>query len=219
MKSLFFGIVLILLLGVAGFFYRNILERDQPPPPVACTMEAKVCPDGSAVGRTGPSCEFTACPFPNAEDPDISLGFVVPEAYTANADVIGPDITLRAVFEKPSLSPSVAHTITVRRYAIAEGETADDVILAHTRYQPADMQAEDFSRFDTESIGGKTFRHTVIERFEGQIQSAYFLTRVTDVLMFEVIERDVVDWMEPTLSIKDLPEHAALRAMLGTITP
>ena len=31
-------------------------------PPVACTMEAKLCPDGSAVGRTGPNCEFAPCP-------------------------------------------------------------------------------------------------------------------------------------------------------------
>jgi hypothetical protein len=32
------------------------------PQPTACTQEAKVCPDGSSVGRTGPNCEFTACP-------------------------------------------------------------------------------------------------------------------------------------------------------------
>jgi hypothetical protein len=30
--------------------------------PQACTEEAKVCPDGSAVGRTGPNCEFAPCP-------------------------------------------------------------------------------------------------------------------------------------------------------------
>ena len=30
--------------------------------PVACTMEAKLCPDGSAVGRSGPRCEFAKCP-------------------------------------------------------------------------------------------------------------------------------------------------------------
>lgn len=29
---------------------------------VACTMEAKICPDGSAVGRSGPKCEFSPCP-------------------------------------------------------------------------------------------------------------------------------------------------------------
>lgn len=30
----------------------------------ACTMEAKICPDGSSVGRTGPNCEFAVCPTP-----------------------------------------------------------------------------------------------------------------------------------------------------------
>jgi hypothetical protein len=29
---------------------------------VACTMEAKLCPDGSSVGRSGPNCEFAPCP-------------------------------------------------------------------------------------------------------------------------------------------------------------
>lgn len=29
---------------------------------VQCTMEAKLCPNGSAVGRTGPNCEFAKCP-------------------------------------------------------------------------------------------------------------------------------------------------------------
>ncbi len=29
---------------------------------VACTMEAKICADGSSVGRVGPHCEFEACP-------------------------------------------------------------------------------------------------------------------------------------------------------------
>lgn len=30
---------------------------------LACTAEAKLCPDGSYVGRTGPSCEFADCPL------------------------------------------------------------------------------------------------------------------------------------------------------------
>jgi hypothetical protein len=29
---------------------------------VACTLDAKVCPDGSYVGRTAPDCAFAACP-------------------------------------------------------------------------------------------------------------------------------------------------------------
>ena len=35
------------------------------PQPVACTQEAKQCADGSYVGRTGPNCEFSACPSPS----------------------------------------------------------------------------------------------------------------------------------------------------------
>jgi len=29
---------------------------------IACPMDAKLCPDGSYVSRTGPNCEFAACP-------------------------------------------------------------------------------------------------------------------------------------------------------------
>ena len=29
---------------------------------VVCTTDAKICPDGSAVGRSGPRCEFAPCP-------------------------------------------------------------------------------------------------------------------------------------------------------------
>ena len=31
-------------------------------PPQACTEEAKLCLDGTAVGRTEPNCEFAPCP-------------------------------------------------------------------------------------------------------------------------------------------------------------
>ena len=40
----------------------NSAGPSQQPPGPACTREAKICPDGSAVGRTGPNCEFAACP-------------------------------------------------------------------------------------------------------------------------------------------------------------
>ncbi len=34
---------------------------------VACTLDAKLCPDGSAVGRSGPNCEFAPCPGENID--------------------------------------------------------------------------------------------------------------------------------------------------------
>ncbi len=49
-----------------------------PPPAsdggVVCAMEAKMCPDGSYVGRTGPKCEFSACPLPAASGTSGSSG-------------------------------------------------------------------------------------------------------------------------------------------------
>jgi hypothetical protein len=39
------------------------------PPATACTEEAKVCPDGSAVGRSGPNCEFAPCPGEGSSAP------------------------------------------------------------------------------------------------------------------------------------------------------
>lgn len=63
-------IVLILLLVaiVAGFFFflDSIMDKLITVPvvvePVACTQEAKLCPDGSSVGRTGTNCAFAECP-------------------------------------------------------------------------------------------------------------------------------------------------------------
>ena len=43
--------------------------RGEGEEPVFCTMDAKMCPDGSYVGRQGPSCEFAACTNPSALTP------------------------------------------------------------------------------------------------------------------------------------------------------
>jgi hypothetical protein len=47
----------------------------------ACTMEAKLCPDGSAVGRSGPNCEFAACPS-SSLDPKNATYIVNGQAVT-----------------------------------------------------------------------------------------------------------------------------------------
>jgi hypothetical protein len=39
---------------------------EQKKDDVACTTDAKQCPDGSYVGRSGPNCEFAACPGEDA---------------------------------------------------------------------------------------------------------------------------------------------------------
>lgn len=41
-----------------GVWYSKPVDSDL----VMCTQDARQCPDGSYVGRVGPSCEFAACP-------------------------------------------------------------------------------------------------------------------------------------------------------------
>ncbi len=45
----------------------NFIEEmiDESPPGrdgAACTMDAKICPDGTSVGRIPPNCDFAPCP-------------------------------------------------------------------------------------------------------------------------------------------------------------
>ncbi|MDD4531258.1 MAG: hypothetical protein PHH21_00955 [Candidatus Pacebacteria bacterium] len=52
-------IMAIIVASMSGFLiWKNLNQRT-----VMCTQEAKLCPDGSYVGRTGPKCEFKECPF------------------------------------------------------------------------------------------------------------------------------------------------------------
>lgn len=41
----------------------SLLRSRTKPAIQACTLEVKICPDGSSVGRTGPKCQFTLCPI------------------------------------------------------------------------------------------------------------------------------------------------------------
>ena len=59
------NIVIVVLLAVIVILLAmnfKFNKQEDAPQYVMCTAEAKLCPDGSAVGRTGPKCEFAACP-------------------------------------------------------------------------------------------------------------------------------------------------------------
>lgn len=60
MQKLF--IVGLLIFIIAGGAYYLGRQTNSKPSYKACTMEAKICPDGSGVGRVGPNCEFAECP-------------------------------------------------------------------------------------------------------------------------------------------------------------
>lgn len=63
-KKIFIDLV-IMLIVLVGFWVGWKLRSGEGPggeKPVACTMEAKLCSDGSSIGRVPPKCDFAACP-------------------------------------------------------------------------------------------------------------------------------------------------------------
>ncbi len=76
-KLIIAGVVVLIFIGIVGALgeYNRFesaddmgvgpgygIDNDGYDGGVSCTMEAKLCPDGSYVGRTGPNCEFSPCP-------------------------------------------------------------------------------------------------------------------------------------------------------------
>ena len=79
---MFVGFFLIMIFGIGGYFLGKSSNKSQviiptisPTPTIflsptnipnnntVCTQDAKQCPDGSYVSRTGPKCEFSPCPI------------------------------------------------------------------------------------------------------------------------------------------------------------
>lgn len=81
------GLIFVIFLAVSGSYFLG--KSSNPTVPLlsptdvqqkTCTSEAKICPDGSSLVRTGPNCEFTPCPTisntkitlsPQKQTPDI----------------------------------------------------------------------------------------------------------------------------------------------------
>lgn len=74
---LIFVIVVFVLGGLLYIYNPEPIEYKSPEESdVVCTMDTKLCPDGTYVGRSGPNCEFKECPAsstPIFEDGTINI--------------------------------------------------------------------------------------------------------------------------------------------------
>jgi serpin B len=102
-------LLLVALLLLAGCAQVN--------PPQGCTQEARVCPDGSAVGRAGPNCTFAPCP-----------NCTCPQGYIQEADVCNP----ACYYSTPRcLMPSI---LCNRTQGNASVESSSSVVDANNRF-------------------------------------------------------------------------------------
>ncbi len=70
---------------------------------LACTMEAKQCPDGSWVGRSGSSCAFAACPSasssatstpPHRDPKPVPVSNIRIYSITPKSGLVGTEVTV-----------------------------------------------------------------------------------------------------------------------------
>ena len=70
-------VFILAILGIAGWYFFFLIPNNTAEP-VACTQEAKQCPDGSYVSRVGTNCEFAPCTSEalceGGECPNIDIG-------------------------------------------------------------------------------------------------------------------------------------------------
>ena len=88
---------------ILGMKYQSAIQQINTPIPtlppdqgVACTMDAMICPDGTAVGRVPPRCEFQACPtsanaIPTGAPCGGIAGRMCPVNYVCEVDRSYPD--------------------------------------------------------------------------------------------------------------------------------
>jgi hypothetical protein len=66
-KILLFIFLLLVIIGLI-FSFKTYFYKDENKETVFCSQDAKLCPDGSYVGRSGPNCEFNSCPIDYEEE-------------------------------------------------------------------------------------------------------------------------------------------------------
>jgi len=52
-------VLIIIIISASVMYFISGYSQNNT---AVCTFEARTCPDGSSVGRSGPKCEFSPCP-------------------------------------------------------------------------------------------------------------------------------------------------------------
>lgn len=127
-----FIILGIIFFGIRGGITRiNSAKTPTIPDGVACTMEAKMCPDGSYVGRVGPSCQFAACPVTGTPHTPVTTTY-----NTSIGQVAGSSLFNIAPFEivEESRCPIDVQciqqgTVRVKAHVFHNGTTTDEIFI------------------------------------------------------------------------------------------
>lgn len=188
-KSLLIGMATFALGAVVGLFL-----LDTKNDTVACPQDAKLCEDGSAVGRVGPSCVFAECPSvsPNETVGNFSrMGVITMNNPGQKEDVPyliyeepgAPALSVELVFTETSMCET---SVGERSACNAEGMTTDVFVGERVRIEGVETNGT-VSVLELVSMGDGS----VVSNegsFEVSIGSTWTLSDETTVTPREVVE-------------------------------
>ena len=165
-------IIAVAIIAALGGYIVLSKKSFGPGGQVACTQEAKLCPDGTAVGRTGPNCEFAACPgaMPSSVAHSTSSGQFetdVSNWKTYRNEKYGFEVMYPSLFSIQEKAPLGLDHIQTIYYKEHKGNYIEITTLEKDDGQPFIAKTQDsFSRFveqRTASGGGVVFVRRVGE--------------------------------------------------------
>jgi hypothetical protein len=184
MKALLIVIILALVGALGYIVYDKVLYAPSAPPtvivvtptstePVACTMDARMCPDGSYVGRSGPACKFAACPGEGTTPP--VEGMDAWRTFTSNDMTFQYPVDFGTIYTHPTYWPPVIEKSTMSVYTCVEGG----------------FETQANGKTEKRMIGGREYCRTVSNAlYEKEVKDYGYVTKSGDgVVVFQLSVR------------------------------
>lgn len=167
---IFILVGVLILVGIIGGAYYLGQQNSKTPEnnQKACTMDAKICSDGSSVGRVSPDCEFALCQeevlqqktadWNSFQDPKYDISFKYPSVYAIEErSFTNEDLYELRIYTKPAPAPSAQYLTVNANILINKSSSKDQDISTMGNYNFASSIYNTFTNYvgDQDILIGK----------------------------------------------------------------
>jgi hypothetical protein len=203
-KKIIWGIILLVILVIGGYF---IFNRDSK-----YTQELNASNTNTST-NTIPA-ENNANSSKTYSNPQYGFSIDYPQNYEIDkTNTSGSFLVTLVDKSKVFPNPDVKNLILVDARS-AKNEVSFDSYIK--KYPILNSNVNKPYTFTSRVIGGKTFYYTLTERFEGTLSFEYCILNNNNVLCFHSISNGVA-WSDENLNVEADSTHVALKKMLESL--
>jgi hypothetical protein len=100
MSKNFLTILIVGVIAVTSVTAFVLYHKKDTSSQVACTAEAKICPDGTSVYRVGPKCEFKDCPVSSSASTSTPIKPVSKKGFAVGYVTLSPNCPVESIDNK-----------------------------------------------------------------------------------------------------------------------